>query len=74
MHCYSLGAEWLEGYVEKKDVRVLANTRLNMSKQRVQVVRKGILACIRSNAVSRSREVIMPLYLALVKQNLEYCV
>jgi len=74
MHCYSLGAEWLEGYVEKKDVRVLANTRLNMSKQRVQVVRKAILACIRSNAVSRSREVIMPLYLALVKQNLEYCV
>ena len=67
-HKYRLHGDGIENSREEKGLRVLVGEKLCMTWQSVLTAQKAksILGCIKRRVDSRSREVILPLYSALL--------
>lgn len=70
MHQCRLGDDLLERSSVEKDLLVLEDNMLTMNQQCAIV----ILACVKKRVANRSKEVILPLFSALLSPHLEYYV
>lgn len=73
---HRLGSTWLGSSSVERDLGFLVDSKLNMSEQCAATAKKAnrMLRCIYKGITSRDKEIIIPLYLALVRPHLKYCV
>jgi len=73
---YGLGDEGIESSCAEKDLGVLVDEKLDVTRRCVVTAQKAnwVLGCIKSSVTSGSREGILPLCSALVKPHLESCI
>ena len=73
---YKVGDVRIEHSPVEKDLELVVDGKLDMSQQCAIASQKAnhILGYIKRSMASRLREVILPLYSALVRPHLEYCI
>jgi len=73
---YRLGDEGIESSPQEKYLGILMDKKMHMSWQCAFTAQKAncSLGCIKRNVACRLREVILPLYFALVRPHQEHCV
>lgn len=73
---YSINNDSLSEVIEERDLGIIIQSDLKVSKQCAKVVKTAncILGMIKRSFHNKSKDIILPLYKSLVRPHLEYCV